>query len=100
MFQRCALLVVSSAFLMGCGQSSPPGGPGAGDKQPVVGQGENTFKLEVPALETSIKQGESKTISISISRGKNFTQDVLVDFGQIPNGVTLDLPGFAFKGGD
>jgi len=54
-----------------------------------VGLADNTFKLDVPILSTSLKQGETKTITISLSRGKNFDQDVKLEFSGAPEGVKV-----------
>jgi len=101
---RNVLFLVALAGLVGCQQSTPPGGPGATDKnkpatdknKPDAGKRdtglttpENSFRLTLPNLETSIKQGEKKTVTIGISRGKNFDQDVKLSFGNPPKGVTI-----------
>jgi hypothetical protein len=85
-----AVAVVALIGLTGCNQSTP-GGPGAtkADRGPSLTQGENTFDLVPPRLETDIKQGETKTVTIGISRGKNFGQDVKLDFGKAPQGVKI-----------
>lgn len=48
-----------------------------------------TFSVSVPSLSTSLKQGETQTVSIGISRDKNFMQDVTLTFGELPEGVTI-----------
>ena len=52
-------------------------------------RGQDDFSLSVPRLSTSIKQGESKVVSIGIDRVKNFDQEVALSFGDLPRGVTL-----------
>lgn len=47
----------------------------------------DTFTLSVPS--TSLKQGETKTVSIGIKRDKDFDQDVALKFGDMPTGVTI-----------
>jgi uncharacterized membrane protein len=89
MTRSITALVGVALIAIGCNQSSPPGGPGANKQQPAVGQGDNTFKLNAPVTETSIKQGETKEATLSISRGKNFTEDVKVEFSELPKGVTI-----------
>ena len=89
-----ALLTTGLVLLVGCENGkSPPGGPGATNRQQSTGirvtQPENTFQLDVPNLETDIKQGESKTIKISISRGKDFDQDVKLEFAGAPKGLKV-----------
>jgi uncharacterized membrane protein len=50
---------------------------------------DNTFRVTVPATETDIKQGESKTVTVGITRGANFDQDVNLEIGNAPQGVTF-----------
>src|SRR5262249_39649233 len=99
-------MLVALAGMIGCNQSPPggPGATGnTGSRGHVggtgstghtgstehtgggilptggLGQADNTFKLQAPGalgLPVDIKQGETKTVDISISRGKNFDQDV------------------------
>ncbi len=60
----------------------------------------DTFTLGVPLLSTSIKQGESKTVDIGISRDKTFAQDVTLTFGEMPTGVTIETADPVIKHGD
>jgi len=55
---------------------------------PRVGQADDTFKLSVPSV--TLKQGEEKSETIKITRGKNFTEDVALKFEGMPTGVTVD----------
>lgn len=86
---------------LGCNQSNP-GGPGVTSTpnsststtttaahKPLIGEADDTFKMNTPALSTRVKQGESTTAKISISRGKNFDEDVALKFTDVPKGVTL-----------
>jgi hypothetical protein len=88
-------LAFGAAFLIGtagCETKSPPGGPGApgpNESQPRVTTPDNTFRITVPATETDLKQGESKTITIGITRGTNFDQDVKLEIANNPQGVTF-----------
>jgi hypothetical protein len=78
--------------LVGCGNGQP-GGPGAtGDqsKQSTVTRTDETFTLDVPMMATKIKQGETKTFSVAIKRGKNLDEDVTLTFSDVPTGVTLE----------
>jgi len=92
--------LVASALicLFGCTQGTP-GGPGVQTpvgsqsqtaNKPVIGEARETFSLKLPMLATSLKQGESKSATISIQRGTNFDDDVQLSFTEIPTGVTLD----------
>ena len=59
----------------------------------------DSFTLSAPRS-TSLKQGETKTVSISIKRDKNFDQDVALKFGELPKGVTLEPNVPVIKHGD
>lgn len=48
-----------------------------------------SFAVSVPRLSTSLKQGETQTVAIGISRDKHFTEDVTLTFGKLPEGVTI-----------
>lgn len=90
---KMSILCVTAFGLLafaGCG-SGKPGGPGAGtdNSKPVVGTADNAFTLGMPLLSTKIRQGETKDVTISISRGKNFDQDVAIQFANVPQGVTI-----------
>jgi hypothetical protein len=87
--------------LVGCTGNDKAGGPGATDpsgKQPLYGQADNTFNLTAPS--TSLKQGETKAVSIGIRRGTNFQEDVTLKFADVPQGVTLDPASPAIKHGE
>jgi len=104
----CAVLA-ALAGMIGCYNTSPPGGPGAtsntgsntgrtgsattehtGIHLPSLTLGADEFKLSVPK-EVDVKQGETKTINVSIERGKNFDQDVKLSLSNPPKGVNVTL---------
>lgn len=97
-----SLLAVALLVVVGCEKASHPGGPGATtpDRKPIVGQAEDTFSLDVPNLGTSLKQGESKTVTLSMKRGKNFDQDVNLKFSDLPKGLTIEPANAEVKAGD
>ena len=68
--------------------------------KPPIGNAEETFTMSVPVLSTSLKQGEAKTATISLSRGKNFDEDVTLKFDDIPKGLTIEPPAALVKHGD
>ncbi len=106
---RTIVLVAPLVLALGC-NTSTPGGPGASkpaSNKPVgekvhdaVANPENTFTVSLPSLETHLKQGEKKTIKISISRGKNFDQDVNLEMTGIPKGVTASPGSPSIKSSD
>jgi len=53
-----------------------------------MSQADDTFKVSVPSV--TLEQGEEKSETITISRGKNFTEDVSLKFEGMPAGVTVD----------
>lgn len=89
------LLALSLATFSGCVQGTV-GGPGATPApsnsttamKPVLGPSEEQFSLVVPRLSTHLKQGESTTAMIEVSRGKNFDEDVTISMSGLPTGVT------------
>lgn len=84
-------LLVALIVSIGCSASGTPGGPGTtSPKKPVVGQADETFTLGTPTLSTTVKQGETKAVSISIKRGKSFDEDVALKFADVPKGVAID----------
>jgi uncharacterized membrane protein len=105
------LFVLPVCCALGCNES-PPGGPNAGkprdEKTNVekahgatgIGTSEDTFKISLPMLDTAIKQGDRKTVKIGIVRGKNFEQDVRLDLGKLPNGITATPAMPSIKQGD
>ena len=96
-------LVATAVIAMtGCSQGTP-GGPGVTKvtaNKPVYGEADDTFNLRLPPMSTSMKQGDTKTVSISIARGKNFDQDVTLKLADVPKGVTLDPSSPVIKRGD
>ena len=74
--------------------------PAGTDANPIAGDPENTFRLDAPNLATTIKQGESKMVTIAISRAKNFDQDVKLLFKDVPEGITLDPAELMIKHGE
>lgn len=48
----------------------------------------DSFTLSLPRQPT-LKQGETQTLSVGITRDKMFDQDVALQFGDLPTGVTL-----------
>jgi uncharacterized membrane protein len=104
-------MVVAAALiaLVGCNQGTT-GGPGADkDKdnksraqqaEDKVIQPEDTFNLTVPTFSTKINQGESRSVTVGISRGKNFGEDVTLTFEGVPEGVSIEPADASIKSGD
>jgi len=91
--------MVAAAMLLsaiGCNEGNP-GGPGARTpsnsqtaNKPVIGEARDSFSLHTPVLSTSVKQGETKSATISIQRGTGFEDDVQISFSNLPTGITID----------
>ena len=103
-------LLVLSVGLLGCSRESNRGGPGAKDTKPTTtsstdNQGSKTtttettktntpndnaqtFTIKVPSGGTNVTQGANQTVTVSISRGKDFHQPVKLKF-DAPAGVKI-----------
>jgi len=89
------LLVMALVGLTGCNKGTP-GGPGAASPSART---DATFNLVVPGT-TTLKQGEAKQVLISVTRGKQFQEEVTLKFADLPKGVTLHHPSSVIKHGD
>ena len=97
-----SLLLPIVLVLTGCNQGSP-GGPGADNmtnKRPAVGQVSNSFNLNPPMMQTTLKQGETKIVSLGIKRGADFDQDVSIKFSELPKGMKIDPSSPVIKHGE
>lgn len=68
--------------------------------KPLVGEADRTFSLDVPDLPTTLQQGETETIEISLSRGTDFDQDVTIELSGMPQGVTANPQRAMIKHGE
>jgi len=59
-----------------------------------------SFTVSVPTFSTTVKQGETKAVSISIKREKNFDEDVTLKFADLPKGVTIEPASPVIKHGE
>jgi uncharacterized membrane protein len=83
--------------VIGCESKSPPGGPGVNDdnQNSHVSTPDNTFRVSVPSA--TLKQGETKAVTVSIKRGTSFDQDVMLEVENAPQGVTFKFDDPAIK---
>ena len=84
-----ALSFVALAAIVGCHTGSS-GGPGTEDpsKGHYVGNPDESFNLGM--VQTQIRQGETKTVTIPIKRTVNFEEDVTLSFEDMPRGISVD----------
>jgi uncharacterized membrane protein len=101
------LLAASVAVAFGCNKSEP-GGPGAsgrsqGEHAPKTmtgGAKGETFMLSAPITTTHLKQGESKKVDVSVDRGRDFKEDVMLTFKPDGKGVTVTPESHTLKASD
>jgi len=93
--QRMMILSAAlvAAGLLGCNQSERGGKTGDDTR------GSETFRLKAPATSTTIKQGDRQTVKLTIDRGKNFKEDVMLT-ASAPTGLTVDLDPKSVKASD
>ncbi len=83
------LTVLTLAALGGCTQGTP-GGTGTTNttaNRPTFGQAEETFNLSVPLMSSTLQQGSEAEAVVGIKRGKNFGEDVELQFADVPPGA-------------
>lgn len=73
-----SLLVPTLMIVIGCNKSEPGGTPG------------KEFKISAPTVPTTIKQGDTQTVSVSLDRDKDFKQDVKLKV-EAPAGISAQL---------
>jgi len=97
------LFLFTLSPVIGCNEGTT-GGPGVSDaksKKSVLGRADDTFKLSVPILQTSVQQGnEIEDVIIGINRAKNFDSDVALEFKNLPEGVSIRPDRPVIKHGD
>jgi len=104
-----ALAAAALIAFVGCNPGTPGGAGADKDKdkkgrveriEDKVRQAEDSFSLSVPMFATKIKQGESKAVTVGISRGKNFGEDVELKLDGLAKGVTIEPAAPVIKHGD
>jgi uncharacterized membrane protein len=78
----------------------PTKGADASNEFKLTVSHKDTFHLSAPFLSTTLKQGDTKEVVISIKRDKNFDQDVTLTFTALPTGVTVEPANPVIKQAD
>jgi hypothetical protein len=60
----------------------------------------DSFTLSAPFWTTSLKQGETRAVTIGISRDKRFDQDVTLKINGLPKGVTAEPASVVINPGE
>jgi uncharacterized membrane protein len=82
------VMAFAGATILGC--MSPQGGGMAK---------EEGFKIQVPTFDTNIKQGDRRTVTVSVNRGELFKQDVRLHAKASP-GIAVSPSDVTVKAGD
>src|SRR4029077_10570676 len=84
-----SLMAVAALAAAGCNKSPEGGSTGTS----------GTFKLVAPTLSTTIRQGDTKTVDLSIERGKEFKHYVKLS-ATAPDKIEAKLNKDVVKAGD
>ncbi|MDQ7779840.1 MAG: hypothetical protein RDV41_09035 [Planctomycetota bacterium] len=57
------------------------------------------FKISVPMFDTSVKQGELETITVTVERDPQFKQDVRLQF-DVTQGISLEPSSYTIRASD
>jgi len=71
----------------------------SGDSRGGSGSKDDGFKIGVPIFETNVKQGELRTVAVSIHRGDYFKQDVKLEIKTTP-GIDVEPTSIVVKASD
>ena len=103
--------LIVTLVLVGCDRESPKGGPGSKavtitttkpdgtTTQQKTENRDETFAVKVPAGGTNVTQGKREEVTISLTRGDSFKQDVHLKF-ETPKGIKVVPPTVSIKNGD
>src|SRR5436305_10443795 len=91
-FLSTAIATAGLVALIGCNASNPGGSSSGAAKKA-------TFKIDAPLTHTTIKQGDTKEVKLTMDRGKDFHDDIELKF-DAPAGLTVDPATHTVKSGD
>lgn len=80
-----AVAALVGIAVIGCGNTSPTGGNPSTPKN-----SDDKFTVKTPVLTTELKQGERKTVTITLDRGSAFQDSVQLS-AEAPNGLKADF---------
>jgi uncharacterized membrane protein len=83
------LIVMTLALAVAFGCESPRGGG-------MSGEG---FKIGVPTFGTTVKQGDRRTVTVSLHRGEIFKRDVTLEI-KATKGISVEPTNVVVKGSD
>jgi hypothetical protein len=93
----CTALAVS----LGCTPNkSAPGGPQAPGSHTASSGSADNFKISAPSGTTDVKQGQTKELTISINRGRDFKQNVKLTLSTDAKGITIKPDNTEIMGTD
>ena len=82
------VVLVAMAAFVGCKKSVEGGRSGT-----------DTFRVTVPNLSTTVKQGETQVVRLGVERGEGFKQSIKLDV-KAPTGLQVDPESVTVKLGD
>lgn len=91
------LLTMTAVSMIGCGQESEPGGPGAAARTGANGSAngdrkaaddKRTFTVTVPGTTVDVDRGEEEEVTISLDRGDEFNETVTLTI-EAPAGLNV-----------
>jgi uncharacterized membrane protein len=60
---------------------------------------EEGFKIVVPAFDAKVRQGETRTVAVSLNRGETFKRDVTLDI-RASKGISVEPKSALIKASD
>ncbi len=64
-----------------------------------VSSPDSNFRMSAPLMETSVRQGEVRTVTVSLNRGRSFTQDVNLTIEE-PRGLSIEPNDITVRSSD
>lgn len=84
------LVAAALVAFVGCNKSEPGGGTPKAE----------SFTVSAPATATSIKHGETQAAKLTMSRGKDFKEDVVLSTNELPKGIKVEFTPATVKASD